>query len=99
MKKFQITMENNNGSYLQEETEGTIVKTNYEIEFFIHRTKGGGYRISELSTGMAITSHHALRRDAINELHQIVEQKGIEVIAKKIQERQKDLQAKLVKMS
>jgi hypothetical protein len=87
MRKFQITMDDGKGGFTTEDVEGTPVQNDYEIDFFVHRTKGGGYRISELSTGMAVTAIHPLKRDAIKELNETMQKRGVdnvkEVIKKK----------------
>ena len=91
LQKFEITLNDGNGGYKLEEIEGTPVQNDYGIVFFVHRTNDGGYRVSEQSTGLAFTPVVKLKRDAIQKMHEIIKERGLDEANKIIKERYEEV--------
>jgi hypothetical protein len=87
LQKFEITMNDGEGNFVFEEVDGSFLKNDYELELFVHRTPKGNFRVSEATTGLAITSEMKTKKEAVEELHKVIDSRGLKVVKEKIKER------------
>lgn len=96
LQKFRVVVNAGQGKVKFDEVEGSEIKNEYGLDLFVHKSPTGQYKVSEMTTGCSLTKACPLKRDAVNELHEVVKQYGVDAIKKKIQEREKEIKQKLL---
>ncbi len=95
LQKFKVAVNAGEGKIKFDEVEGSEIKNDYGLELFVHKSPTGEYKVSEMTTGCSLTKACPLKRDAVNELHQVVKQHGVDTIKQRMNERSKEIQQKL----
>jgi hypothetical protein len=96
LQKFKVAVNAGNGKVRFEEIEGSEIKNEYGLDLFVHKSPTGEYKVSEMTTGCSITKACALKRDAVNELHEVVKKHGVEKIKEQIKIRESEIEKNLV---
>ncbi len=95
LQKFEITVKDGDGNYTSQEIDGSLLKNDYGVEFFVHRSPKG-FRVSEVSTGLAVTPEMKTKKEAVTELHNVVESRGVDMVKERIKQRLLDIKGEMV---